>query len=169
MNDLFSDGNWTKIEEATQVIQHHFKLANLICTCRQISPTNVHVYYFDITNPQFGVDEQRIDDLIKDKFSSATITNNQKTTSSKLTKEWTDLEDTIRKHQGYKKDICLYTESNNIYLFGLPKLIKEFRQQFEQLKNKHVPQPFKMTLSDKQVFHHQSSRSLTKKTEITDS
>ena len=38
-----------------------------------------------------------------------------------------------------KKDICLYNEMNAIYLFGLTKLVKEFRQVIEQLKNKHVP------------------------------
>ena len=147
----FSDGNWTKIEEATQIIQHHFTLNDLMCTCQKVSPTSVYVNYFDVTNPQFGVDEQRIEDLINNLFSLATITYNQQSTSSKFTKEWTDFEDTIRKRADYRKDICLYNEINAIYLFGLTKLVKEFRQVFEQLKNKHVPQSCKITLSETQV------------------
>jgi len=124
----------------------------LICICQQISPTNVDVYYFDITNPQFGIDEQKIEDLIKDQFRSATISFNQQSISSKFTKDWIDLEDLIRKRNDYKKNICLYKESNTIYLFGLSDLVKEFRQKFEQLKHKYDPQPCKITLSERQVF-----------------
>jgi hypothetical protein len=146
-----SDGNWTKIEEATQVIQHHFTLSDLLCTCQKVSSTIVYVNYFDLTNPQFGVDEQKIEDVINNQFSLATITYTQQSISSKFTQEWTELEQTIRKRDDYKKDICLYNEANAIYLFGLTKLVKEFRQAFEQLKNKHVPQSCKITLSDQQV------------------
>jgi hypothetical protein len=133
------------------VIQHHFNLIDLICTCQKVSSTVVYVNYFDLTNPQFGVDEQKIEDLINNQFSLATITYTPQSTSSKFTKEWTDLEDLIRKRDDYKKDICLYNETNAIYLFGLSKLVKDFRQIFEKLKNKHVPQPCKITLSEKQV------------------
>ncbi len=133
------------------MIQHHFNLIDLICTCQKVSSTVVYVNYFDLTNPQFGVDEQKIEDLINNQFSLATITYTPQSTSSKFTKEWTDLEDLIRKRDDYKKDICLYNETNAIYLFGLSKLVKDFRQIFEKLKNKHVPQPCKVTLSEKQV------------------
>ncbi len=124
----------------------------MICICQKTSPTNISVHFFDITNPQFGVDEQRIEDLIKDKFQSATINCIQQSTSSKLTKDWTDLEEKIRKQNDYKNNICFYKESNMIYLFGLRELVKEFRQKFEQLKNKHEPQPCKITLSERQVL-----------------
>jgi len=124
----------------------------LICTCQLISPTNINVYYFDITNPQFGIDEQKIEDLIKDRFRTATIIFNQQSLSSKFSKDCTDLEEQIRKRDDYKKDICLYKESNTIYLFGLPDLVKEFRLKFEQIKNKNEPQPCQFTLSERQVF-----------------
>ena len=133
------------------MIQHHFNLNDLKCTCQKVSSTVVYVNYFDVTNPQFGVDEQKIEDLINNQFSLATITYNPQSTSSTFTKEWTDLEDLIRKRDDYKKYICLYNETNAIYLFGLTKLVKEFRQSFEKLKNKHVPQSCKVTLSEKQV------------------
>jgi len=126
-------------------------LIDLLCICQKISPTIVHINYFDLTNPQFGVDEQKIEDLINNQFSLATITYNQQSTSSKFTKEWTNLEDLIRKRDDYKKNICLYNEINAIYLFGLTKLVKEFRQAFEQLKNKYIPQICKINLSEKQV------------------
>jgi hypothetical protein len=133
------------------MIQYHFNLNDLICTCQKISPTSVHVNHFDVTNPQFGVDEQKIDDIINNQFSLATITYTQQSTASKFTKEWTELEETIRKGKNYKKDICLFNETNAIYLFGLTKLVKELRQAFEQLKTKHLPKTCKIKLSDKQV------------------
>lgn len=70
-------------------------------------------------------------------------------------KEWMNLEEIIRSQDDYKKNICLYNELNTIYLFGLTKLVKEFRQIFEQLKNKHIPQICKINLSDKQVYLNQ--------------
>ncbi|CAF3561359.1 unnamed protein product [Rotaria sp. Silwood1] len=142
---------WTKIEEATHVIQYHFKLANLICTCQQISPTTVYVHYFDITNPQFGIDEQKIEDLIQGQFKLATINYDQPLSSSTFTKEWIDIENTIRQRDDFKKNICLYKESNTVYLFGLTELVKKFHQKFQQLKNKHDPQPCKITLSERQL------------------
>ncbi|CAF1381804.1 unnamed protein product [Adineta steineri] len=146
-----NDGNWTRSEEAIQVIQHHLKLADLICICEQKPPNIVNVYFFDITNPQFGIDEQQIDDLIKDKFQSATLNYNKQSISTKFTKDWTDLEDKLRKRHDYKKNICFYKESNMMYLFGLPELVKEFREKFEQLKNTHEPQSCKINLSERQL------------------
>ena len=124
----------------------------MICTCQQTSPTTVSVHYFDITNPQFGTDEQQIEDLIKDQFQTAAINYNQQSISSNLTKDSTDLEEKIRKRGDYKKNICLHKESSTIYLFGLPDLIKDFHQKFEQLKNKHDPQVCKVILSERQVL-----------------
>jgi hypothetical protein len=123
-----------------------------MCTCQQISPTIVNVNYFDIKNPQFGVDEQRIEDLIMNKFQTATITYDQQTTPAQLMKDWTGLEEKIRKRNDYKQNICLYKEPNAIYLFGLSDLVKEFRQTFEQLKTKHDPQSCKINLSERQVW-----------------
>ena len=141
------------MEEAALVIQHHFNLEDLICTCQKISATVVLVTYFDVNNPQFGVDAQRIDDLINNQFSSATIAYTPQSSSSQFTKDWTALENTIRQRNDYKKDICLHTEQQIMYLFGLTTLVKEFRQMFEQLKTKYVPQSHKIPLTKKQVRH----------------
>ena len=146
-----SDGNWTKIDEAIEIIQYHFSLNDLICSCQKTSPTSVHINYFAITNPQFGIDEQKIEEIINNQFSSATLTFNQQSISPKFLKEWTDLEDSIRNRDDYKKDICLSKETNTIYLFGLTKLVKEFRQKFEEIKTKHIPQICKIKFSEKQV------------------
>ncbi|CAM4964904.1 unnamed protein product [Rotaria socialis] len=146
-----TDGNWTKIEEVVDLIQHHFALINLRAICQRISPTRLHVYFFDVTNPQFGIDEQKIDDIINNQFSLATIIHNQQLASVKFIKEWTDLEEKIRKQDNYKKDICFSRETDSFYLFGLTKLVKELRQAFEQLKNKYIPQACKINLSDKQL------------------
>jgi hypothetical protein len=124
----------------------------MICACQRLSPANVVVYYFDINNPQFGTDEQKIEDVIKDRFRSATIPCDQKSISTKFTRDWTDLEEKIRQRDDYKKNLCFQKESNTIYLFGLPDLVKEYRQKFEQLKHKYDPQPCQLTLSERQVF-----------------
>lgn len=150
---IFSlDGNWTKIEEATEIIQYHLNLINLICTCQKISTNIIYINYFDITNPQFGIDEQQIDDLINNQFSLATINFNQEIIL-KFFKEWNNLEEIIFKQDNYKKDICLYKENNNniIYLFGLTKLVKKYHQDFEQIKIKFIPQICQINLSKKQV------------------
>ncbi|CAF0879399.1 unnamed protein product [Adineta ricciae] len=129
--DDANNGNWTKMEEAALLIQHHLNLEDLICTCQKISATVVLVTYFD--------------------FSSATITYTPQTSSSQFTKDWTVLENTIRQRIDYKKDICLHVEQQTMYLFGLTKLVKEFRQMFEQLKSKYVPQSHKIPLTRKQL------------------
>ncbi|CAF4120126.1 unnamed protein product, partial [Rotaria sordida] len=149
---IFNDktnSNWTKIEEAIEIIQYHFKLNNLICTCQQISSTIVYIHYFNITNPQFGIDEQKIEDLIQEQFRLVTINNNQQ--SSKFTKDWIDLENIIHQRDDYKKNICLYKELNTIYLFGLTELVKEFYQKFQQIINKYNLQSCKITLSERQL------------------
>ena len=81
----------------------------------------------------------------------ATIIYNQQSRISKYIKEWTDLEGKIRQRDDFKKDICFDKDTNTLYLFGLTKLVKEFHQEFEQLKIKYVPQPCDLILSEKQV------------------
>lgn len=140
------------MEDAIEIMQHHFSLNDLTCSCQKISSAIVHINHFDVTNPQFGVDEQKIEDLIINLFSLTTITYIPQPNSTKFMKEWTDLEDKIRKRDDYKKDICLNKETNTINLFGLTKLVKEFRQLFEELKTRYIPQTCKINLSEKQVY-----------------
>ncbi|CAF0928899.1 unnamed protein product [Adineta ricciae] len=149
--DDANNGNWTKMEEAALLIQHHLNREDLICMCQKISATVVLVTHFDVNNPQFGVNPQQIEDLINNQFSSATITHTPQSSSSQFTKDWMVLENTIRQRNDYKKDICLHVEQQTMYLFGLTKLVKEFHQMFEQLKNKYVPQSHKMPLTRKQL------------------
>ena len=66
--------------------------------------------------------------------------------------EWTNLEEKIRSRDDYRKDICLAKESQSIYLFGLTKLVKEYRQLFEEIKTKVCPQACQINLSKKQVI-----------------
>lgn len=143
---------WIKIDESLSVIAHHFQSTNILCACEQKSPSIVHIYHFDITNPQFGVDEQEIDELIQTQLTTITIDYNQQSLSSKFMKDATDLENNIRKRKGYKKDFCLYKESNILYLFGSTELVQEIQKDFQLLITKHDLQPCKLTtLSDKQV------------------
>ncbi|UJR14781.1 hypothetical protein I4U23_001769 [Adineta vaga] len=164
LNNLFSskqtkrfdeetDGTWTNVIDAIEVINYHFKLIDLTCICEQASPGVVIVHYFDIANPQFGIDEQQIDDIVRDKFQSAVVNFTLQTSDSIFNKEWGDLQEKLLKRNDYNKKICFATQSNMIYLFGLPELVKEYREKFEQLKNKHEPQPYKITLTDKQLIY----------------
>ena len=109
------------------------------------------MYYFKVTNPQFGVDEQVIDNLIQDRFQLAIINYNKQAVSSVFKNDWNDLGETICKRNDYKTNICLYEEFNTLYLFGLAELVKEFDDKFQQLINKHKPQSCKITLSERQV------------------
>lgn len=133
------------------MIQHHLVSAHLICSCRRHSPTVIYIHYFDVSHPQFGVDEQKIDDLINNEFTLATVVYNKQSSTAKFTKEWTSLEENIRKRDDYRKDICLADEGTTIHLFGLTKLVKEFRATFEKLKSQYVPQTCPITLTEKQV------------------
>ncbi|CAF0856240.1 unnamed protein product [Adineta ricciae] len=145
-----TDGYWTKINDVVEVIHYHFKLADLTCICDRISPSAVAAHYFDMFNPQFGIDEQQIDDIVQNKFSSTVVRYTAQSVGSTLQKEWTDLEAKVRRRADYKKNICFETQSNTIHLFGVSDLVKEYHQKFEQLKNKHEPQRCKIELSDKQ-------------------
>ncbi|CAF5173260.1 unnamed protein product, partial [Rotaria magnacalcarata] len=146
-----TNSDWINIDEAIQVIEYHMHLANLLCACQKVAPKKVYVHYFDVTNPQFGVDEQNIDDLIQDQFNIVTITYNQESLSSRFTNEWTDLERKILQRADYKKNICLYKDSNTVYLFGLKDLVKKFHQEFQELQNQHDPKICKVTLSDRKL------------------
>ncbi|CAF3865378.1 unnamed protein product [Rotaria magnacalcarata] len=146
-----TNSDWINIDEAIQVIEYHMHLANLLCACQKVAPKKVYVHYFDVTNPQFGVDEQNIDDLIHDQFNIVTITYNQESLSSRFTNEWTDLERKILQRADYKKNICLYKDSNTVYLFGLKDLVKKFHQEFQELQNQHDPKICKVTLSDRKL------------------
>jgi hypothetical protein len=146
------DKNWTKVEDAIHVINYQFKIYDMICICERISPTNVNVYYFDITNSQFGISEDRIEKIINDSLRLAIINLNQQSISVKLKKDLTSLEENVRKRNDYNETICLSNESNTIYLFGVPESVDEFQQKFEQLKGKNDLQPCRITLSEYQVF-----------------
>lgn len=109
------------------------------------------VHYFEISNPQFGIDEQQIDDIVRDKFQSALVEFTPQTSDSIFCKEFNALKNKLLQQNDYNKNICFATQPNMIYLFGLPDLVKEYREKFEQLKNKYEPQAYKFTLTDKQV------------------
>ena len=137
------------MEDAIHVINHHFKISNMICFAEHISPDVVHVYHFN-THPQFGIDEQRIDDLIQGRFRYRCVTS--PSNSSKLNDEWQQLFEQIREGENYQKDICLAKEPSKIHLFGLTDLIRSTQKKFDQLAHKHDPQPCRITLSEQQVY-----------------
>lgn len=129
------------------MLNHHFKLIDMICFAEHISPNMVHVYHFG-THPQFGIDEQRIEELIKDRFQYVRLNLEP---ISKVTNNWQEFIEQIQHEEDYRKDICLLKESTIIHLFGLRNLVQSARQKFEQLTHKYESQPSKITLSDHQV------------------
>lgn len=122
-----------------------------MCVCQPVSSTSAHVYHFDITNPQFGVDDEKIDDLIENQLCLEIINYDQQSQSTKLLKGWTDLAKQIRERADYAKNISVYKESNSLYLFGTKQLVKDFQQNFQQLHDTYNVKPCKITLSERQV------------------
>ena len=148
---LILDGNWTRIDGVTQLIQYHFEQLSLICVCCQTGSNEISVYYFDIRHTEFGTPDERIDHLIQSEFRTATVPLPQDNSSKQLIKEWKDLEDKIRRRNDYKKNICFDKYSQMLYIFGTRELIKDLQQQFVLLKRKFDAQPCEIKLSDKQV------------------
>ncbi|CAF1335504.1 unnamed protein product [Rotaria sp. Silwood1] len=128
------DNGWVKITNAVHVIQHHFNVLNIKCVCQQqVSPLAILVHYIDKEHIEFGVDEQIIDGLCRKTLVLA------KCTSATFEKEWESLKMKIYIRDDYGKDICLFDEQQTITLFGLPEVVKNVQQLFEDKKTKYVP------------------------------
>ena len=137
------------MDEALVVLQHHLRQAHLTCLCKRDSPTSISVHYFDMTNAQFGTDEQQIDDIIRDRFQSAVL--NQTASAARASNEWTVLEEGIRKRKDYGTDICLARQDDALYLFGLPEVVKDLCERFGQVKQRYQLQACRISLSEDQV------------------
>ncbi|CAF3560166.1 unnamed protein product [Rotaria sp. Silwood1] len=64
---------------------------------------------------------------------------NAKCTSATFEKEWESLKMKIYIRDDYGKDICLFDEQQTITLFGLPEVVKNVQQLFEDKKPKYIP------------------------------
>ncbi|CAF4504803.1 unnamed protein product [Rotaria sp. Silwood1] len=62
-----------------------------------------------------------------------------KCTSATFEKEWESLKMKIYIRDDYGKDICLFDEQQTITLFGLPEVVKNVQQLFEDKKPKYIP------------------------------
>ncbi|CAF3583212.1 unnamed protein product [Rotaria sp. Silwood1] len=128
------NNGWVKITNAVHVIQHHFNVLNIKCVCQQqVSPLAILVHYIDKEHIEFGVDEQIIDGLCRKTLVLA------KCTSATFEKEWESLKMKIYIRDDYGKDICLFDEQQTITLFGLPEVVKNVQQLFEDKKPKYIP------------------------------
>lgn len=118
------------------------------------SSNTVDVYHFDKHQP-FGRDERKIDEFITDRFRSAHI-NLKPSKSAQLINNMEDIIEQIRRQNEYLKDICFFEQSMVVHLFGLPELVKSYRDEFEKLQHNQEAQPCRITLSEEQVFLHSS-------------
>ncbi|CAF4582707.1 unnamed protein product [Rotaria sp. Silwood1] len=100
---------------------------------QQVSPLAILVHYIDKEHIEFGVDEQIIDGLCRKTLVLA------KCTSATFEKEWESLKMKIYIRDDYGKDICLFDEQQTITLFGLPEVVKNVQQLFEDKKPKYIP------------------------------
>ncbi|CAF0879818.1 unnamed protein product [Didymodactylos carnosus] len=145
---IISD-EWAKMPDSAHVIQHLMNSRNILCHCIH-SKTSLTVYFFHRENAQFGVDETRINEIIRNVFLSAT-TSYQTISSSKLEQKWEKLKQNIRNRQDYNKNICFISEYKCIYLFGLTDIVKELHSTFENLKIEHEPKLCKLSLNPNQI------------------
>ena len=150
---IISGQFWPIIDEADQVINHHFEISDMICLAERFPSNTIVVYHFDKKQP-FGLDERHIDEFITDRFRSAQIDLNSSSMSARLINDMGDLMDHIRHRNYYLKDICFSEQSGVVYLFGLPKLVKSCRDEFAKLQHNQEAQPCRITLSEEQVFLH---------------
>ncbi|CAF4205137.1 unnamed protein product [Rotaria sp. Silwood2] len=124
-----TDHDWTKINDAIHVIQYHLDTMNIKCVCQQqIAPASIMVHYIDKTHIEFGVDEQIIEKLCRETLISVICT------STIVEKEWAALKSRILQRDNYGKDISLLDEQQTISLFGLPEIVKQVQQLFEDKK-----------------------------------
>ncbi|CAF3324526.1 unnamed protein product [Rotaria sp. Silwood2] len=148
LNNFISlDSGWTKISDATRVIQCHLNINNNRCVCQQqISPTSILVHYVDKKHPQLGVDEQVIETCCRKKLILATCT------STTVEPEWTILKTEIFQRWDYGINICLFDEQQKISFFGLPEVVKHVQQLFEDKKIKNVPTVVKKEANKPEVL-----------------
>ncbi|CAF1000281.1 unnamed protein product [Rotaria sordida] len=128
------DSGWMKITDAVRVIQHHFDVKNIKCVCQQqISPLSILVHHIDKEHIEFGINEQIIDTLCRKKLILVTCT------SATFENERMALKTKIFQRDDYGKDICLFDEQKTISLFGLPEIVKNVQQLFEDKKVNSAP------------------------------
>ena len=132
------------------MLHHHLDSNDLLCACHRPAPEVLCVCYIDASHPRLGVDEQRIDGLIKGKFVSRTVSM-VANGSAKFASEVAKLEETTRKSTDYGKNILLQTKPNEIHLVGLPAHVQSFNDTLEQLKTDYTIQAYKIALSNDQV------------------
>ncbi|CAF3345786.1 unnamed protein product, partial [Rotaria sp. Silwood2] len=129
VTDDIINHDWTKINDAIHVIQYHLDAMNIKCVCQQqIAPASIMVHYIDKTHIEFGVDEQIIEKLCRETLISVICT------STIVEKEWAALKSRILQRDNYGKDISLLDEQQTISLFGLPEIVKQVQQLFEDKK-----------------------------------
>ena len=150
-HDASLDDQWTRIPEAIGVLQNYFKEARIFCVCQRDQPDEIRVHFFDESTPHFGISENGMRSVLKDVFTFKTIPYKSQAAVSQVPDGWTELERQVRQRDDYGRKICLMRESNGIHLFGISKLVKQYEQAFEASKAKQIPQPFRITLSERQV------------------
>lgn len=126
----------------------------MICLAERISSNTIVIHHFDQQQQPFGLDEEEIERFIKDRFQSVRINFNSRVNPRRLVNNIQDLFEHIRQRKDHLQDICCAEQSMIIYLFGLPKLVKSYRNEFEKIGQQQETQPCRITLSEDQVNLH---------------
>ena len=148
------------IPDVQRVAQWHLDQSGIVSSCTY-SPRNggtLLVRYF-AGHPQFGADEQTIDDIILNKLYDETYqcSGNSKKFEVKLN----ELQKTIQSRADYGQHICCWFQSQkgstektqppSVYLCGNKPVVHEVHKQVKTLADEYIPTKCGVPLASNQV------------------
>ncbi len=142
------------IPDVYRVVQWNLDQCLIVSSC-SFSPINggtLLVRYF-ADNPQFGTDEQKLDDVILnhliDKSHQVSIT------CKNLENKLQELENRIQRKLDYGEDICcLYDHQKDlptIYLYGIKSIVQQISQDIKKIFEEHTPISCRIELQPNEV------------------
>jgi hypothetical protein len=143
------------IPDIYRVAQWNLDQYSIVSSCSFSSKNGgtLLVRYF-ADNPQFGVDEHKIDDIIHHNLFG--ISYQVSITSKKLEINLEQLQNKIQQRSDYGQDICcLYNhqkELPSIDLCGTKSIVEQIYQEVKKISDEYAPIPCNVKLQPDQVY-----------------
>ncbi|CAF1120872.1 unnamed protein product [Rotaria sordida] len=160
---IYSDKNDSckfSIPDIYRVVQCKFDQCSIISSCSYSTKNNgsLLIRYF-ANNPQFGIDEQEIDDIIQNNLFN--ISYHVLITSKKLEINFEELQKKIQQRSDYGQDICcLYNYRKgstericlpSIHLCGTESIVRQIYQEIKRIADEYTPTLCNIQLTSNQV------------------
>ncbi|CAF4612237.1 unnamed protein product, partial [Rotaria sp. Silwood2] len=160
---IYSDTNDSckfSIPDIYRVIQWKLDQCSIISSCSFSTKDNgiLLIRYF-ADSPQFGVDEQQIDDIIQHNIFNSSY--HFLMTSKKLEINLEQLQKKIQQRSDYGQDICcLYNDRKgstekirlpSIHLCGKKSIVQQIYQEVKTIADNYAPTPCNIQLTSNQV------------------